>query len=46
MQGLVALPGIGPKMATIALNVCFGDATGASGIGVDTHVHRLVESQI
>ncbi len=43
MKELVALPGIGPKMATIALNVCFGETAGVSGIGVDTHVHRLVK---
>jgi endonuclease-3 len=67
LQGLCALPGIGPKMAFITLNVAWGprdaqgvplpvESTGAGagsgsgsgdveecqGIGVDTHVHRIV----
>ena len=35
---LMELPGIGPKMAFIAMNVAWGKA---AGVGVDTHVHRL-----
>lgn len=35
---LIALPGVGPKMALLALNVCFGKV---EGIAVDTHVHRI-----
>ena len=35
---LTSLPGVGPKMAHIAMNVTFGIV---SGIGVDTHVHRI-----
>ena len=31
--------GVGPKMAYICMNVAWGKPT---GIGVDTHVHRLV----
>jgi len=33
------LPGIGPKMAYLILAVGFGQTT--SGIGVDTHMHRI-----
>lgn len=36
-EGLVALPGIGPKCANLVLAHCFGDAA----IAVDTHVHRI-----
>ena len=32
------LPGVGPKMAYICENACWGTQ---SGIGVDTHMHRL-----
>eukprot|EP00051_Salpingoeca_urceolata_P008931 m.110048 g.110048 ORF g.110048 m.110048 type:complete len:531 (-) comp16015_c2_seq2:137-1729(-) len=39
LDDLVSLPGIGPKMAMIALNVAFGNHL---GIGVDTHVHRIM----
>eukprot|EP00300_Choanocystis_sp_HF-7_P004542 c13522_g1_i1.p1 GENE.c13522_g1_i1~~c13522_g1_i1.p1 ORF type:complete len:446 (+),score=94.52 c13522_g1_i1:159-1340(+) len=35
---LTSLPGVGPKMAYIALDVAFGIV---AGIGVDTHVHRI-----
>lgn len=38
LEGLVSLPGVGPKMAHIVLNVAFGKV---HGIGVDTHVHRI-----
>ena len=36
---LCALPGIGPKMAYIILNVAHGVVT---GIGIDTHMHRIM----
>ncbi|XP_065748920.1 endonuclease III-like protein 1 isoform X1 [Phocoena phocoena] len=36
---LVALPGVGPKMAHLAMAVAWGTV---SGIAVDTHVHRIV----
>lgn len=35
---LVKLPGVGPKMAHICMNAAWGVVT---GIGVDTHVHRI-----
>lgn len=35
---LLALPGIGPKMAHLILQCAWGQT---SGIGVDTHVHRI-----
>ncbi|XP_012587149.1 PREDICTED: endonuclease III-like protein 1, partial [Condylura cristata] len=35
---LVALPGVGPKMAHLAMAVAWGTV---SGIAVDTHVHRI-----
>jgi endonuclease III len=38
LEGLVSLPGVGPKMAHLALLVAFDDCT---GIGVDVHVHRI-----
>ena len=38
INGLVSLPGVGPKMAYICMNVAWGEV---SGIGVDTHVHRI-----
>ena len=37
-DGLMALPGVGPKMAFICMNVAWGKP---SGIGVDVHVHRI-----
>jgi len=37
-DGLCSLPGVGPKMANLALKICFGII---QGIGVDTHVHRI-----
>ena len=39
VNGLVSLPGVGPKMAHLAMQVAWGVN---SGIGVDTHVHRIV----
>lgn len=35
---LMKLPGVGPKMAYIVENIAFDKA---SGIGVDTHMHRM-----
>ncbi|KAI8609882.1 DNA glycosylase [Chytriomyces sp. MP71] len=39
VEGLLALPGIGPKMAYLALQSCWNIQE--AGIGVDTHVHRI-----
>ncbi|CAG5929067.1 unnamed protein product [Menidia menidia] len=36
--GLVRLPGVGPKMAHLAMDIAWDQV---SGIGVDTHVHRI-----
>jgi len=38
VEGLCKLPGVGPKMAHICMNVAWKKQ---SGIGVDTHVHRI-----
>ncbi|KAL3915155.1 MAG: hypothetical protein SGPRY_007352 [Prymnesium sp.] len=38
-EALVALPGVGPKIAHLMLSVAFSDE--GSGIVVDTHVHRV-----
>lgn len=38
IQGLVALPGVGPKMAHLCLPTAWGRV---EGIGVDVHVHRI-----
>ncbi|KAI9591363.1 DNA glycosylase [Syncephalis fuscata] len=38
LPGLLALPGVGPKMAFLALQAAWGKSI---GIGVDTHVHRI-----
>ena len=35
---LCKLPGVGPKMAYIAMHVAWNNC---AGIGVDTHVHRI-----
>jgi endonuclease-3 len=37
-DALINLPGVGPKMAHLALHHAFDDVR---GIGVDTHVHRI-----
>ncbi|XP_053332589.1 endonuclease III-like protein 1 isoform X1 [Clarias gariepinus] len=37
-EGLVRLPGVGPKMAHLAMDIAWKRV---SGIGVDTHVHRI-----
>ncbi|XP_055677714.1 endonuclease III-like protein 1 [Lutzomyia longipalpis] len=38
VEELIKLPGVGPKMAHICMNIAWGVV---SGIGVDTHVHRI-----
>lgn len=38
VKDLCKLPGVGPKMAHICMNVAWNEV---SGIGVDTHVHRI-----
>ncbi|RKO96063.1 DNA glycosylase [Caulochytrium protostelioides] len=40
LEGLMALPGCGPKMSYLALSSAWGKTI---GIGVDTHVHRISE---
>ena len=40
VKGLMALPGVGPKMSYLVMNVGWGVA---SGICVDVHVHRIAE---
>ena len=38
VKDLCSLPGVGPKMAYICMNIAWKKPT---GIGVDTHVHRI-----
>ncbi|KAJ8327783.1 alpha,alpha-trehalase nth1 [Batrachochytrium dendrobatidis] len=38
LSGLMSLPGIGPKMAHLAMQEAWNQTV---GIGVDTHVHRI-----
>jgi endonuclease III len=38
VEGLMKLPGVGPKMAHICMQCAWHEV---SGIGVDTHVHRI-----
>ncbi|XP_030901281.2 endonuclease III-like protein 1 isoform X2 [Melopsittacus undulatus] len=38
VEELVQLPGVGPKMAYLAMNIAWDSV---SGIAVDTHVHRI-----
>jgi endonuclease-3 len=38
VEGLCGLPGVGPKMAHLTMRCAWHTVT---GIGVDTHVHRL-----
>ena len=38
IPGLIALPGVGPKMAYLCLSAAWGKD---EGIGVDVHVHRI-----
>jgi len=40
LEGLLKLPGVGPKMAHLVMNVGWEKP---SGICVDTHVHRISE---
>ncbi|GMI15358.1 hypothetical protein TrVE_jg2727 [Triparma verrucosa] len=37
-EGLCDLPGVGPKMAHIVMSIAWNEV---SGIGVDTHMHRI-----
>ncbi|KAL8640522.1 MAG: hypothetical protein Q9228_002562 [Teloschistes exilis] len=38
IEGLISLPGVGPKMAYLCMSVAWGRD---EGIGVDVHVHRI-----
>lgn len=38
IEGLIALPGVGPKMAYLCMSAAWGKD---EGIGVDVHVHRI-----
>merc|ERR1711972_381439 len=38
LEGLISLPGVGPKMAYLTLTSAFGTH---EGLCVDTHVHRI-----
>ena len=38
LEELCALPGVGPKMAHLAMQCAWGETV---GIGVDVHVHRI-----
>ena len=38
VEELIQLPGVGPKMAYLVMNIAWKKQT---GIGVDTHVHRI-----
>ncbi|CAG0889399.1 unnamed protein product [Darwinula stevensoni] len=38
VESLQSLPGVGPKMAHLCMDIAWGKL---SGIGVDTHVHRI-----
>ncbi|XP_003744683.1 endonuclease III-like protein 1 [Galendromus occidentalis] len=40
VEELCQLPGVGPKMAYLTMNCAWKETT---GIGVDTHVHRLAQ---
>ncbi|KAE8833616.1 hypothetical protein PTNB73_05001 [Pyrenophora teres f. teres] len=39
IEGLISLPGVGPKMGYLCLSAAWGRT---EGIGVDVHVHRIV----
>lgn len=41
LKGLLALPGVGPKMAHLTLHAAFGRQ---DGLCVDTHVHRIANA--
>ena len=38
VEGLMSLPGVGPKMAYLCMSAAWGQTV---GIGVDVHVHRI-----
>lgn len=38
LEDLCSLPGVGPKMGYLCMNIAWNEV---SGIGVDTHVHRI-----
>ncbi len=38
VEKLISLPGVGPKMAHLAMKIAWNECT---GIAVDTHVHRI-----
>lgn len=38
VEGLISLPGVGPKMAHLCVQTAWGKC---EGIGVDVHVHRI-----
>ncbi|XP_054153577.1 endonuclease III-like protein 1 [Oppia nitens] len=38
LDGLLSLPGVGPKMAHLAMKIAWNQLT---GVAVDTHVHRI-----
>ncbi len=38
IEGLMSLPGVGPKMAYLCMSAAWGRT---EGIGVDVHVHRI-----
>ena len=38
VEGLISLPGVGPKMAYLCMSAAWGRT---EGIGVDVHVHRI-----
>ena len=38
LEGLLELPGVGPKIGLLCMQICFGVNI---GIAVDTHVHRI-----
>lgn len=41
LEGLMALPGVGPKMAHLTMHAAFDEQV---GICVDTHVHRIANA--
>jgi endonuclease-3 len=40
IEGLISLPGVGPKMAYLTMSAAWGRD---EGIGVDVHVHRITK---
>jgi len=41
LDGLMALPGVGPKMAHLTLHAAFGNQI---GLCIDTHIHRITNA--